>query len=161
MSASVPLPGPESVAGAVRRPLDFAGSDDPVPVFGVAPLVDIVLLLIAFYLLVMKTMDARTDTAIDLPTAQLATAAELAPAELITNLRADGSILINTIPVADADLVPHLATERARAADAGQVLRLVIRADRSQPFGRLDELMTAARDAGIGAIAVRTQTGGP
>ncbi|MFK7961263.1 MAG: ExbD/TolR family protein [Phycisphaerales bacterium] len=153
------LPAGAPASHGAKHALEFAAAEDAPPVFGVAPLVDVVLLLIAFYLLVMKSMDARSDTAVELPVATLVSAAELAPAELICNLLADGSVVVNAMPVEDHALVGHFADAQLQAAEMGQSLRLVIRSDRQQSFARLDDVMTAARDAGIGAIAVRTQTG--
>ncbi len=126
------------------------------PHLGMAPLVDIVLLLICFYLFVMQSIQSRAEATIDLPAVYHAPAVAAEPAELVLNLDADGTITLNGQTLTLGALPSALTTELARAADQEQQLALVVRADRSQTYGRLDAVLETCREAGLGAVTLRT-----
>ncbi len=131
------------------------------PRIGMAPLVDIVLLLICFYLLVMQSMQARTDDKIELPRMANNQMTELMPAELVVNINAQGEISLNGRAVAPGDLRGVLAGERLRASEVGQGINVVVRADGRQRYGMLQGAINACRDAGFGAVTIRATEGRP
>lgn len=136
-------------------------ADEARPHIGMAPLVDIVLLLICFYLLVMQSMQARTDDKIMLPEMTNNQATELIPAELVVNINTEGLVTLNGQAVAIEDLAGVLADERVRAAQTGQEINAVVRADGRQRFGMLDAALRACRDAGLGVVTIRATEGRP
>jgi biopolymer transport protein ExbD len=50
-----------------------------------------------------------------------------------------------------------LRAELTRAADGGEPFRVVVRADRRQRFGRLDEVFRLCRRAGLGRVIFRAR----
>lgn len=126
-----------------------------------APLVDIVLLLICFYLLVMQSMQARTDDRIELPRMANNMTTELTPSELVVNITAEGALSLNGQAVEPDDLQGQLQREKQRAYEAGKGINVVVRADGRQRYGMLDMALSACRDAGMGVVTVRAAEGRP
>jgi biopolymer transport protein ExbD len=143
--------------------MDFNQNDADAarPQIGMAPLVDIVLLLICFYLLVMQSMQSRTDDQIDLPKMANNQTSEVAPAELVVNIDATGEINLNGERIELAGLGEYLLTERSRAQANGAQLNVVIRADGRQSYGMLDAALSACRDAGLPGATIRATEGRP
>ena len=125
------------------------------PTIGMAPLVDIVLLLICFYMLVMQSIQSHSDPAVELPSVRQEATIEMLPAELVVNLSQDGQITVNSIAVSIEELGQLIASERLRTADSGQPLKVVVRADRRQRYGELDEVLKTARQAGVSTVMLR------
>lgn len=139
--------------------LDFAAADadEAHPHIGMAPLVDIVLLLICFYLLVMQSIQNHVDKRVELPVVSHNRTTDIQPAELVINIDTEGTTTLNGQPVDEAALWRLLQIEQDRALDSGQPLRVVIRADARQRFEVLDSAMAVCREAGISTVIVRTQ----
>ena len=131
----------------------FNAPDTSTRVIGVAPLVDIVLLLICFYLIVSKVAADQDDPSVELPvvTASLPEAEPTPP--LVLNLRADGTV---TASDAVIDAAAQRALLRAGAA-RGDAPALVIRADARAAYGDLAALQKRATDAGFRTLTLRTQ----
>jgi len=136
-------------------------ADDARPHIGMAPLVDIVLLLICFYLLVMQSMQSRTDDQIELPKMANHETAEVAPAELVVNIDAQGVFNLNGEAIEPTSLGGYLQSERERAQISGAQLNVVIRADGRQHYGLLDAALNACREAGLPGATIRTTEGRP
>lgn len=139
--------------------LSFAVKDEEPPHLGMAPLVDIVLLLICFYLFVMQSIQSQAEETIDLPQLSSERTYDLMPAELTINLGGDGRLSLNGAEVDDADLADLLSSEHAEALGSDRRLVVVIRADRRQPFERLDTVLAACREAGLSAASIRSVRG--
>jgi len=121
----------------------------------VAPLVDIVLFLICFFMLASELVRSQKDPAVELPQMTSPQGASEAPAEVTVNLRADGAITVDGRTVA-LDLLPGLvASQAAHAQQDGRPFRVVVRADRRQRFAALDDVMSACRKAGLAQVVFR------
>jgi len=126
------------------------------PRLSVAPLVDVVFLLLIFFLLT-SSFDKREAMQLDLPTAQSGPPVE--EAAIRVSLSADGSTQVNgrSVPAAD------LKAELERRLDAGQVAAagVHLRADREVPVGELVRVMDAVRQAGGHALSLATISPAP
>jgi len=136
-------------------------TDSARPHIGMAPLVDIVLLLICFYLLVMQSMQSRADDRIELPRMANNQTAEVAPAELVVNIDADGAVNINGEAIELTRLGDLLRTEHDQAQSKGKQLNVVIRADGRQHYGPMRAALRACRDAGLPGAIIRATEGKP
>ena len=116
---------------------------------GVAPLVDIVFLLICFYLFVTQSIQAHEDPSIQLPVMTNSLVAVEQPAELVINVAADGAIGLNSQTVDLVALRDALTDQRRQATQRGQVLSVVVRIDRRQPYRRLDQVWAVCREVGL------------
>ena len=129
---------------------------------GVAPLVDIVFLLICFYLFVTQSIQANEDPSIRLPVVTYPALADEQPAELVVNVAADGSISLNNRPVPIEELRALLIGQQRHSTEQGRPLTVAVRIDRRQKYRRLDEVLTACRGAGRDGMLLRvTETDVP
>ncbi|MCX5675857.1 MAG: biopolymer transporter ExbD [Planctomycetota bacterium] len=121
----------------------------------VAPMVDIVMLLICFFLLASQLVQGQKDPTVLLPWMRSTLSASEVRSEVTVNLRADGLITIEGQPVAMDSLPALLAGKADRARRAHQPFRVVVRADRRQRFAALDDVLVACRRAGLGQVVFR------
>lgn len=135
--------------------------EEPPPVLGFAPIVDIILQLICFYLFVAGSIQSYDDPSVRLPIMSSPAAVEERPAELVVNVRADGSLMVNDRPVAWDELKPLMIAQGGAAAMPGS-LTVSIRVDRRQNFALLNRVLTTCRELGLPRVAVRaTMEDGP
>jgi len=140
------------------RTIRFGADAEPVEAqVQMAPLIDIVFLLICFYLLVAQLISTQSDPQVQLPTMNTPLAAQQQPAELVINLRQDGGLIVNNESLTGESLREVLADSLARAAEP---LRVVIRADRRQEYRRLHEVLEICRDVNVPTVILRTEGGG-
>ena len=138
------------------KTMSFASPDeDRAFAIQVAPLIDIVFLLICFYLLVAQLIGSQKDPSVQLASMSDQVLAAEAPAELVINLRDDGTVTVGGRPVRMSGLRALLADEKSNAAQAGQRFSVVVRADRRQRYGKLDEVLRLCRQAGVGKLIFR------
>lgn len=139
--------------------LNFVGPSDEGGVsLQVAPLIDIVFQLICFYLLVGQLMGVQKDPSVSLAVMANPAVAVEQPAELVINLRQDGSLVVGGQPIQAQHLARLLVDDHRRAEQEGQPWRVVVRADRRQRSGNLDAVLEACRQAGVDRIVFRAET---
>lgn len=145
-----------------RRSLDFAAGrgDDDEHRLQMAPLIDIVFLLICFYLFVAQLMSNQKDRTVQLPAMAAAEATREAPAELTINLRADGAVTMGGRTVTLDAVAATLQDQLSRSKEAGRRLRVVVRADERQRFGKLDEVLKVCRRCGAEQVVFRARREG-
>jgi len=136
---------------------DAPASDSGI---AVAPLIDIVFLLICFYLIVSQLMENQKDPLVILPAMASPLASVELPADVTINLRQDGLVSVAGRKVAVEQLPALLRQRQALAGSQGRTVRVVVRADRRQSFARLDQILKACQEAGLGQVVFRAQEGG-
>ncbi len=130
------------------RPRGGAAED---PRIEIAPLIDVVFLLLLFFLL--TTTFAR-HRAIDVTLPESgSTETVLDDEELVVLVGADGSLLLGDRPV-DSTLLGR-ALEQAAREDPDRIL--LLRADREVSHGRVVSVMDMAREAGLRRISIVTK----
>ncbi len=120
----------------------------------VAPLIDIVFLLICFYLFVAQLTSNQKDPTVELSSMSNPAIMQEAPAELVINLRLDGDITVGGRVMSLPSLRNLLAEQLDMSGTA--TLRVVIRADRRQSYGKLDELLEVCRSTGVDQVIFRS-----
>jgi biopolymer transport protein ExbD len=141
--------------------LDFsAGRSDYQAKMQLAPVIDLVLFLIWFYLLVGQLVVSQKDADVELPQMNSAAAGQELPAEIVVNVREDGKVLVSGQDVRGPVLEQLLVREQDKARGEGGDLRVVVRADRRQSFARLDEVLKSCRRAGMKQVVFRAVEGG-
>ena len=114
----------------------------------ITPLVDVVFLLLIFFLLTSTSIQRSMD--VDLPGAR---SSEIAPrTAILVSLLADGAIRLDREPVSLETLVERL---KARFAP-GEQPTLTIEADRRASFERFAQVLDTARIAGARQINLAT-----
>lgn len=127
----------------------------PMSEINVTPFVDVMLVLLVIFMVAAPLMTAGVP--LNLPE----TAATAVPSEseepLVISIPADGDITLMNAPVVEAELVSRLSAVLAeRESD-----RIFLRADGSNPYARVVQVMGALNAAGFTDIVLVTDTGGP
>lgn len=111
------------------------------------PMIDVVFLLIIFFLVSSHLARQETQLALDLPTAQTGEPLEETQRQRVTlNVLPDGQVLLGGKAVATDELTTRLKFERGRSGDE---LEVRIRGDRNAPFAAIEPLLIACAEAGV------------
>ena len=111
------------------------------------PMIDVVFLLIIFFLVSSHLARREARLELPLPTASPGQEKTDAPAGRLTiNVRADGQLLLGALPITPNELRARLSTEVAsREGD----LRVRLRGDRDAPYAAIEPALAACADAGV------------
>lgn len=118
---------------------------------GLAPLIDVVLLLLIFFL--VTSFFAKPQVPLELPPAETGEAPS--PASLTVTLTDDGALRIDDRPASPDELSALLAQE------AGPDTDLLVRADEAVPHRRVVEVLDLARRHAVSKIALAVSAGAP
>ena len=120
--------------------------------FQLAPMIDVVFLLLCFFVTSQIFAQWETEIDITLPTAETGRAPERLPGEIIINIRPDGGIVVNARPLTPDDLAAML--QRVSGLFPGQPV--AIRADRATPYEHVIHVLDLCRQADIWNISFAT-----
>lgn len=151
MGAGVMKQGGDGGGGRRRR----RGRAQPMAEINITPFVDVMLVLLIIFMVAAPLMTVGVP--VELPK----TAASALPADeeepLTVTITADGVVMIQTTEVAFDDLVGRLqAIAAERSSD-----RIFLRADGSNAWNRVAEVMGALNAGGFSNIGLVTDIGGP
>ncbi len=134
----------------------------PVAKINVTPLIDVVMVLIIFYLIVGKLASDR-NARIDLPSTGVGVTAETRD-PIIINVLADaaGLDLKARVRIDDTDVpVETLGrTLRARVGNDAANSAVQVRADRRLTYGAIEPVVQACREAGLTSVRFVTERAG-
>lgn len=117
--------------------------------FQLAPMVDIMFILIIFFLVTAAFSELESEIDITLPSAQKAQPLDRGPRDIVVNVRADGVIVVNRQPFPPDRLRHTLKDLAADNPDQG----VIIRADAKSLHEHVVLVMDICREAGISNIA--------
>lgn len=120
------------------------------------PLIDVVFLLLVFFLVTTRFAQEDPRMPIVLPSATSATPMIEEPKELVVDIDADGQYVLNSVAVTESDLESRM-TEAVASNPAHQ--SVVIRADRRVPFQAVVTVMDVCNRTGVADYSVTTQEG--
>ena len=118
----------------------------------ITPLIDVVFLLLIFFMVATSFLDPEKEMEIELPPALSGEASDEAPDELIINVLQDGKLVLSGREVDDAGLQSALT----RAARRDPETPVTIRGDRQVTHERIVTVMDACGVAGLSNLAVGT-----
>lgn len=140
------------------------GGGEGEPEFQIAPMIDVLLVLLIFFMSITTTQVLKVDKSIQLPLAPDAVKRDDQRAEAIVNVRWDEAANRATYVMDEkqytepADLVTALAAAKkvgeakvTRSANPG--FRVVVRGDRMAKAGAISRAMNAAAEAGIADVS--------
>jgi biopolymer transport protein ExbD len=120
--------------------------------FNMTPMIDVVFLLIIFFLVSSHLASQETQVAVELPDA----ASGDRPAEddvrrLIVNVLSETEILLGSQPIEPARLQAMLTYERQKVAAGGRTrdLEVRIRTDRAVPYRAVEPILLACARSGV------------
>lgn len=115
-----------------------------------APMIDVVFLLLIFFMVATTFAQQEKEMSLDLPTAESGDEVESAPEEIVINLMSDGRLRIAGQDVDDEALEALLV----RTARSNPETPVSIRGDRDVILQRLVLVMDACRKAGLTDIGI-------
>ena len=133
------------------------GGGDGEPEFQIAPMIDVLLVLLVFFVMITSAEVLKVDKNIRLPVSPSAKAREpdRAKPEMAVNVRYDEKSNKGVLVLDDQvynnwpDVVPILQESRKR----DERLRIVVRGDAAVPAGEIQRVMNLIGEAGIADIA--------
>jgi biopolymer transport protein ExbD len=119
--------------------------------FQIAPMVDVLLCLLVFFIMITSASVLRSDRAITLPVAPNSTKKETSRAEALLNVRwnADEKKGFVTLEEVKHENLENLTLVIAPRWQANNAYRAVIRADRECPAHYVEKVMAACAQAGV------------
>ena len=133
------------------------GGGDGEPEFQIAPMIDVLLVLLVFFVMITSAEVLKVDKNIRLPVSPSAKAREpeMAKHEMAVNVRYDEKSNKGVLVLDDQvynnwpDVVPILQESRKR----DERLRIVVRGDAAVPAGEIQRVLNLIGEAGIADIA--------
>lgn len=122
-----------------------------------APMIDILLLLLSFFIISWQFSRSETELNVKVPTAQEGAEPDRQRGEIIINVLPDGSLRVEGITV---DLL-QLRDKLAAIAKQFENQPVRIRGDGTVPYQRIVEVIDTCQKAGIWNISFATQRPAP
>ena len=132
---------------------DVAGEE---AIANLTPMIDVVFLLLIFFMVTTTFLNPEREIEVDLPTAESAGAVESPPEEIVITVRSDGSVFVRGESCEHDDLVALLRS----AAQHDPETPVTIRGDRQAHHEAVVGVMDACGTAGLFNLAVGTTTTG-
>src|SRR3954466_1404968 len=138
------------------------GTESGEPEFQVAPMIDVLLTILVFFMTITSAQVLKVDKSISLPIAKDATKKDNSRAETVVNVRwkdKKASFVFDdrVFPQAPAMVEPlkvaKITGEKKVTAGANPTFRAVIRGDRDVPAMYVSQAMNACAEAGITDIS--------
>lgn len=122
------------------------------PGFQIAPMVDIVFLLLIFFLVTWNFARVETELDVKVPTAKEGKESRRATGEVIINVKSDGTIVMNRRPLSPEELGATLRKISELYPDQAVVLR----GDQSTDYRHIVAVLDICRAANIWNVAFAT-----
>jgi len=133
--------------------VNFRGKSKPEQVgFQLAPMIDVMFLLLCFFVVSQIYAQWETEIDITLPTAQTGDVPDRMPAEIIVNVRHDGNMVVNQREFDQAGLA-HLLK---RIVDIYPGQPILIRADQETAYKHVVGILDLCRQCDIWNISFAT-----
>ena len=137
--------------------MKFASRQPPPIAMQLAPMIDILLLLLSFFIISWQFNKSETELDVAVPTAQEGAEPEQQRGEIIINVLADGTVRVEGLAV---DL-PQLHSKLSAIAKQYKNQPVRIRGDGKVAYQRIVEIIDTCRKAGIWNISFATQRPAP
>lgn len=130
--------------------MNFRGKYKPEPVgFQIAPMIDVVFLLLCFFVTSQVFTQWEAEIDIKLPTASTAEIEQRLPGEIILNLLQDGTVIVNGRRLNEAEVAALL--KRLVELFPGQPV--LLRADKQTAYEHVIKVLDLCRQADIWNIS--------
>ena len=133
--------------------MKFARKPSRAPSVAMTSMLDVIFLLLCFFVTVSVFSQWESEISIKLPSASTAESPERLPGEIIVNLAKDGSMRVN-----GRDLLARELQERlAKVAKFYPGQPVIIRADRDVSYEKLVGVIDSCRAAGVWNFSLATE----
>ena len=137
--------------------MKFTNRQPPPIAMQLAPMIDILLLLLSFFIISYQFTRSETELKVSVPTAQEGAESERQRGEIIINVLTDGTLRVEGATV---DL-PQLLDKLASIAKQFKNQPVRIRGDGKVAYQRIVEVIDTCQKAGIWNISFATQRPAP
>ena len=117
--------------------------------FQIAPMVDVLLVLLCFFIVTWNFARKEMELDVKVPTAEHGEEPVLDVNQTVLNLKADGSMVMNTKPVTYEELGEKMAT----LAKINPDYAIILRGDENVPYKYVARVLDVCRGAGIWNVA--------
>ena len=124
---------------------------DPIA-FQLAPMIDVILFLLTFFLLTWNVARYETELDVRVPTAKQGESPKRLPGEIILNVKESGKVILNRRQVTDKELLSILQQIVAQFPNQAVILR----ADENTDYKYVIAVLDVCRAADIWNIAFAT-----
>ena len=122
------------------------------PGLQLAPMIDVVFLLLIFFIVTWAFARFETELDVRVPVAKEGADPNRQVGEIIVNVRRDGTMMLEGSPISSDELVQKLATIASLHRDVAVILR----GDRKTPYENIVNVLDLCRQAGIWNVAFAT-----
>ena len=123
---------------------------DETPTLNLTPMIDIVFLLVIFFMVGTKFTEQERNIVLELPSVSQSGALSPAPTRQVVNVYRDGSVTLNKQTVNLDQLIESLRQSTRQYADLG----VLIRGDGRGDFQNVAEVLSACRQAGVAELGI-------
>ena len=116
--------------------------------FQIAPMVDVLLVLLCFFILTWNFARKEMELDVTVPTAEHAGEPSLNVNQSVLNLKADGSMVMNTKPIT----FDELAERMAALAKINPEYAIILRGDENVPYKYVARIVGVCNGAGISNV---------
>ena len=128
---------------------------DDLPTLNLTSMLDVVFLLIIFFMVGTKFTETERDIDLKVPTVSEGGAVHPAGEKRVVNIYPDGKLTLDRAPVTLTELRGQLTT--ARQGDPE--LAVLVRGDAQSPFQQVAEVLNACKQAGISDLGISVSMG--
>lgn len=133
--------------------MKFDAAPSPrAPSLALTSMLDVIFLLLCFFVTISVYSQWESEISISLPEASTAEEPVRLPGEIILNLAADGSVIVNGNVWTKSDLTTRLA----QIAQAFPGQPVIIRADKTVRYEKLVDVIDSCRTAGVWNFSLAT-----
>lgn len=133
--------------------MNFRERAQPQPSgFQLAPMIDVVFLLLIFFIVTWNFARWETEIDVTVPTAREGSESRRAIGEIIVNVRADGGILVNRKELTPDDLLERLQ----RIATLYPDQAIILRGDQAASYDSIVKVLDICRKANIWNVSFAT-----
>ncbi len=123
---------------------------DDQPTLNLTPMIDIVFLLIIFFMVGTKFTELERNISLQVPEVSEAGPQTAAPRRRVINVFGDGSVLLDRQTVTLEELTAELSVARGEYKDLG----VIVRGDAETPFQNVAQVLGACRAAHISEMGI-------
>jgi biopolymer transport protein ExbD len=131
--------------------------DTDTPKIELTPIIDMVFLLLIFFLVATTFHQTEREMQIALPEAASAKAITVALREIVVNVDAEGAIIVNGRTISQADLAAMIAG----AVESNPEQKVTVRGDRNTVYASIVRVLDVCRTSGIQEPFLDTLMAGP
>jgi biopolymer transport protein ExbD len=129
---------------------------DEMPVLNLTSLIDVLFLLIIFFMIGTKFIESERQIELEVPKVHAPGALTAAPDRRVINVYHDGVITLDRQTVTLAELTARLTRARAEYPRLG----VLVRGDGNTPLAQVANVLAACKQSGVAEMAIAVRSAG-